>query len=73
MSLSPLISNKFILLLIDLDFIFFLTNQVLKSHQDMQTVSEEIVSEPDKNQPIVVAPASGVLYISLCVNLMYHF
>ncbi|XP_077203113.1 ciliogenesis and planar polarity effector 1 isoform X2 [Paroedura picta] len=34
------------------------TDPVLKSHQDMQTVSEEIVSEPDKNQPIISVPAS---------------
>ncbi|XP_015275639.1 PREDICTED: uncharacterized protein C5orf42 homolog [Gekko japonicus] len=37
------------------------TDPVLKSHQDMQTVSEEIVSEPDKNQPIISVPVSESL------------
>ncbi|XP_048359496.1 ciliogenesis and planar polarity effector 1 isoform X2 [Sphaerodactylus townsendi] len=34
------------------------TDPVLKSHQDMQTVSEEVVSETDKNQPIISVPES---------------
>nr|XP_034956443.1 ciliogenesis and planar polarity effector 1 isoform X2 [Zootoca vivipara] len=34
------------------------TDPVNKSHQDVQTVSDEIVSEPDKNQPITTASAS---------------
>nr|XP_056704145.1 ciliogenesis and planar polarity effector 1 [Euleptes europaea] len=37
------------------------TDPVLKSHRDMQTVSEEIVSETDKNQPIISVPASESL------------
>ncbi|CAI5787672.1 Hypothetical predicted protein [Podarcis lilfordi] len=34
------------------------TDPVNKSHQDVQTVSDEIVSEPDKNQAITAASAS---------------
>ncbi|XP_061464401.1 ciliogenesis and planar polarity effector 1 [Rhineura floridana] len=34
------------------------TDSVLKSHQDIQTISEEIVSEPDKNQPSISASPS---------------
>ncbi|XP_054842667.1 ciliogenesis and planar polarity effector 1 [Eublepharis macularius] len=37
------------------------TDPVLKSHQDMQTVSEDVVSEPVKNQSIVSVPASDSL------------
>ncbi|XP_053153161.1 ciliogenesis and planar polarity effector 1 isoform X2 [Hemicordylus capensis] len=34
------------------------TETVLKSHQDVQTLSEEIVSVPTKNQPIISTSAS---------------